>query len=121
MWRKEPAVMVMAMRSREPVEMVEEAGAELVNPCDDHTTCKDHSTCCFNKRSEKWVCCPLPKVSTHNNHDESNTSCTSTTSRTAQPQNGYKKKTADGNLEKPLRYGSEAFPLSAGGFSHVSI
>ncbi|XP_075873126.1 granulin a [Nelusetta ayraudi] len=62
MWRKEPAVMVMAMRSREPMEEAEEAEAELVNPCDDHTSCKDSETCCLNKRSEKWGCCPLPKA-----------------------------------------------------------
>ena len=31
--------------------------------CDDHTSCPHSSTCCFMKASQKWGCCPLPKVS----------------------------------------------------------
>lgn len=81
MWRKEPAVMAMAKESREPMEVLEkeevegeqqqkeevETGAELVIPCDDHTSCKDGNTCCPDRKQDKWFCCPLSKVNIHNN------------------------------------------------------
>lgn len=71
MLRKDPAVMVMAVRYRvemeeqEPLTEEEEEegeGAGAVIPCDDHTSCKDSQTCCFIKSTKKWRCCPLLKV-----------------------------------------------------------
>lgn len=89
MWRHEPAVMVMAMGSREPMEVLEkeeveeeeETGPERVIPCDDHTSCNDGNTCCSNGKRDKWFCCPLPQVNIHNN---TNTTATSST-RAASP------------------------------------
>lgn len=70
MLRKDPAVMVMAVRYRvemeeqEPLtEEEEREGVGAVIPCDDHTSCEDSHTCCFIKSIKKWGCCPLPKVS----------------------------------------------------------
>lgn len=70
MLRKDPAVMVMAVRYRvemeeqEPLmEEEERGGGGAVIPCDDHTSCEDSHTCCFIKSLKKWGCCPLPKVS----------------------------------------------------------
>lgn len=87
--------MVMAMGSREPMEVLEkeeveeeqeteeeETGPERVIPCDDHTSCNDGNTCCSNgKQNKKWFCCPLPQVNIHNNK---NTTATSST-RAASP------------------------------------
>ena len=33
------------------------------NMCDAQTSCPKDTTCCFMDRTQKWGCCPLPKVS----------------------------------------------------------